>query len=92
MVAVSYSVGVSAKVLSLNVIAVVSRVVLDLAKKSKIAFINNPTYKVFNEKHILYEKRFRDINKQMYYLPCIYNMDDSDMNELYFILKNVLDN
>ena len=37
---------------------------LDLAKKNRLAFINNPTYKVFNEKHILYEKRFQDINKQ----------------------------
>lgn len=64
---------------------------LDLAVENRLAFINNPTYKVFNEKHITYEKRFRDINKQMYYLPCIYNMDESDMEELYLLLKNVLD-
>ena len=64
---------------------------LDLAVKNRLAFINNPTYKVFNEDHITYEERFSIINKQMYYLPCIYNMDESDMEELYLILKNVLD-
>ena len=63
---------------------------LNLVTENKLAFINNPTYKVFDPDLVTYNKKYNDLNKQLYYLPCIYNLNYQELLELSLILKKVI--
>ena len=63
---------------------------LKLVTESKLAFINNPTYKVFNPDLISYDPKYIKLNKQLYYLPCVYNLNYQELQELSSIIKKSL--
>ena len=63
---------------------------LKLVTESKLAFINNPTYKVFNPDLISYDPKYIELNKQLYYLPCVYNLNYQELQELSSIIKKIL--
>ena len=62
---------------------------ITILNNMKIPYYKNPTWKVVNNNSDNLSYKFNKFLDNLYYLPCLYNMDNSEIKELQTILLSI---